>query len=595
MPPIPHSYTLPETQLHAGEYPGALDVAAARRKLASLLDADVRVFVDLTSPEDGLQPYDELLRSFAGGRSVERHQFPIPDVGIADASTMTRILDAIDSALQAGLGVYVHCWGGVGRTGMVVGCWLVRHGRSGEEALQLVNELFNSMPSSKTRRHRNGSPETERQRDVVRGWTESARKRSRRTKSSRAGNRKKGDLSPGKDSPLPEWRHNPESGLLEDEEGVIDASPLFHPVISDQPSAKHVAQVKGCLLGGAVGDALGAPVEFMSWAEIQERFGKEGIQEFAPAYGRLGAITDDTQMTLWTAEGVLRGINRGVQRGIGGPMSVLPRSYLRWLWTQDGALPVGMESPSLILGDDDTESGWLLGVEELRSRRAPGNTCLAALRSMRTGIEREATNDSKGCGTVMRVAPIALACGGGRENMFELACDAARITHGHTTGILAAGAFVWILALLREGVPLYEAASSAIQRVSEMSGHEETTTALQKALRLGRSFHTIWPKSTETLGGGWTAESALAIGVYAALVSRDDFARGVRIAVNHSGDSDSTGSIAGQLLGIQLEMDGIPPRWLEQLELRSEIEAIAEDLAIGVRTSEEWWVKYPGF
>src|SRR5215469_1142760 len=91
---------------------------------------------------------------------------------------------------------------------------------------------------------------------------------------------------------------------------------------------------RGCLLGGAVGDALGAPVEFMSYANIVREFGPEGIRDFAPAYGRLGAITDDTQMTLFTAEGLLRAYVRGCLKGICHPPSVVHHAYLRWLITQ---------------------------------------------------------------------------------------------------------------------------------------------------------------------------------------------------------------------------------------------------------------------
>ena len=93
----------------------------------------------------------------------------------------------------------------------------------------------------------------------------------------------------------------------------------------------------GCLLGGAAGDALGAPVEFMKRATILERFGPRGITSYAPAYGRTGAITDDTQMTLFTAEGLLRAYVRGERRGIGHVPSVVAHAYLRWLKTQGTA------------------------------------------------------------------------------------------------------------------------------------------------------------------------------------------------------------------------------------------------------------------
>jgi ADP-ribosyl-[dinitrogen reductase] hydrolase len=154
----------------------------------------------------------------------------------------------------------------------------------------------------------------------------------------------------------------------------------------------------GCLLGGATGDALGAPVEFNTLDEIRAQFGSTGISDFHPAYGKLGAITDDTQMTLFTAEGLLRGLVRSRARGIGGAeVAIVHGSYLRWLNTQTKTFDEA----------EGSHSGWLMGHEALWSRRAPGNTCISALASV-TSPGTPANNDSKGCGTVMRVAPIGL-------------------------------------------------------------------------------------------------------------------------------------------------------------------------------------------
>ncbi|MBK6845886.1 MAG: ADP-ribosylglycohydrolase family protein [Gemmatimonadetes bacterium] len=548
--PIPNSYRLPGFALAAGEYPGDKPEPgnlAARTKLARFLDAGVTGFIDLTSLHDPLEPYDALLAALARerGLDVSYDRLTIPDMDVCAPDHMARILATMESRLAEGRYVYVHCWGGVGRTGTVIGCWLARHGASGDEALATVKSLFASMPAAKLRRHPGGSPETHAQREIVRGWPEVERARP---------------------------RHR------------VAAAPL-----------RRVDQARGCLLGGAVGDALGAPVEFMSWTQIAQRFGPSGIQDFAPAYGRLGAITDDTQMTLWTAEGVLRGIVRANERGVGGPMSVLPRSYLRWLYTQDGSLPAGTQGVEDVIGSDTVSAGWLFGVKELHSRRAPGNTCLSALRTPRAELWERAQNDSKGCGGVMRVAPIALIEHPVPDEQFTLGCQAAAITHGHPTGILASGALVWLLLQLRDGLPLERAVRDTIRRLSREPDHDETTGALHEALSLALSRHTPSAASVESLGGGWIAEEALAIGVYAALVAQDDFARGVRLAVNHSGDSDSTGSIAGQLLGIQLGVEAIPAQWLEALELREVIEQVAEDLVTGVEGMADAWERYPGF
>src|SRR5262249_46963513 len=132
-------------------------------------------------------------------------------------------------------------------------------------------------------------------------------------------------------------------------------------------------RIRGALLGGAVGDALGAPIEFLSLAEIRRQFGPSGLEDYALAYGRCGAITDHTQMSLFTAEGTIRAWVRAVLRGICHPPSVIHHAYLRWLVTQ-GERPA---SADVTIGTD----GWLFGVRELHDRRAPGNTCLSGLRA----------------------------------------------------------------------------------------------------------------------------------------------------------------------------------------------------------------------
>ena len=187
-------------------------------------------------------------------------------------------------------------------------------------------------------------------------------------------------------------------------------------------------RIKGCLLGGAVGDALGAPVEFLGWADIKARFGADGITDFAPAYGIKGAVTDDTQMMLFTAEGLLRAFVRGSSRGICHVPSVIHHALLRWLLTQDYAP-----------GADVRSDGWLIKNQALWSRRAPGTTCIQSLRVAKRFGE-PAQNDSKGCGAVMRVAPCAFF-----GNAFEYASESGRLTHGHPSGYLAAGIFADIL------------------------------------------------------------------------------------------------------------------------------------------------------
>lgn len=169
--PFRNSYVIPGTRLIAGEYPGARDVDEARAKLRALMDAGVTTVIDLTRAGE-LAPYAPLLSREGRARNVTvRHlRMPIRDVDVCAPDQMRVTLDEIDRRLAAGQTVYVHCWGGVGRTGTVVGCWLVRHGHSGADALGEVQRLFETMSTTKVARHPEGSPQTARQRKMVLEW-----------------------------------------------------------------------------------------------------------------------------------------------------------------------------------------------------------------------------------------------------------------------------------------------------------------------------------------------------------------------------------------------------------------------------------------
>ena len=132
----------------------------------------------------------------------------------------------------------------------------------------------------------------------------------------------------------------------------------------------------GCLIGGAIGDALGAPIEFMNLDTIIATYGNNGVQDYVEFPNNIGEFTDDTQMTLFTAEGLLRGYHRFMMKGINGALNaIVHHSYLRWLHTQ--GVPVKKEN--IQQGVYDIEHGWLIKEKDLYKRRAPGNTCLNAL------------------------------------------------------------------------------------------------------------------------------------------------------------------------------------------------------------------------
>jgi ADP-ribosylglycohydrolase len=359
------------------------------------------------------------------------------------------------------------------------------------------------------------------------------------------------------------------------------------------------SRFRGCLLGGAVGDALGAGIEFLSLDEIRDEFGPAGVTGYVPAYGRRGALTDDTQMTLFTAEGLIRAQQSALAgrasappvgrasappagrasapsadrasdapAKAGGPPdepSVIWGAYQRWLTTQDGGSPEPGPGPS---------SGWLIGQPFLHAVRAPGMTCLEALRSGRPGSTTAPANDSKGCGGVMRVAPVGLAA----DDPFTLGCQAAALTHGHPSGYLAAGALALMIREITAGRDLHEAVATAVGRLRDLSGSAEVITALNAAVAAARATAgSATPEAIASLGQGWVAEEALGIATYCALAGCG-FRPAVLLAVNHDGDSDSTGAICGNLLGAALGEEAIDADLLGELEGREVIGQVAEDL-----------------
>ena len=336
-----------------------------------------------------------------------------------------------------------------------------------------------------------------------------------------------------------------------------------------------------CLLAGAAGDTLGAPVEFMNLSAIRSQFGDRGIRDYVPAYGGLGRITDDTQMTLFTAEGVLRALHHARTTGLDQSEQIIRAAYLGWLETQN--------RPASSFGKDQTS--FLLQQKALFSRRAPGNTCLIALG--RPGGER---NDSKGCGGIMRVAPCGIIHAGQPAAAFALGLQCARLTHGHPTGYLSAGVFAAVIADVLADKPLPDAIGTARTILTEHSDNEETLQALDMALKMARDGAT--PDSAiPALGEGWIAEEALAIALYCALTA-SSLEEGVVAAVNITGDSDSTGSITGNLLGAIHGMAAVPPRWLATLELKDVIETVAHDLVAvpefaAVDADPAWLKRYP--
>ena len=311
----------------------------------------------------------------------------------------------------------------------------------------------------------------------------------------------------------------------------------------------YAGRVLGCLLGGAVGDALGYEVEFFSLPRIRERFGPDGIREPALNAAGQAVVSDDTQMTIFTAEGLVDSIERNGSLTRDEALDAVRAATLDWHAMQTG----------------QTANGGLSHYGVLGEHRAPGNTCMDACAHGATGTPENAINDSKGCGGVMRVAPVGLCLELSDEGAFELAARCAAQTHGHPSGYLSAGALAAIVRNLIEGQTPDRCASRALEIARRWDRADETVGSLERACELAGKGSADRTKDIAQLGEGWVGEEALAIGMYSVLVA-SSFADAVRVASNHSGDSDSTASIAGQIYGAWKGVAAVPHGWSRRLD-----------------------------
>lgn len=329
-------------------------------------------------------------------------------------------------------------------------------------------------------------------------------------------------------------------------------------------------RIRGSLIGGAAGDALGYAVEFITLSDIISRYGSSGITEYKLTGGK-ALISDDTQMTLFTANGLLYAHTRGCLRGILGPMeNYICDAYWNWYAMQRG-MPI----------DEWLKVAWLCDVPELAKNRAPGTTCMSALGSRQIGTPKKPINNSKGCGGVMRVAPIGLFGVYDADKTFSCACAAAAITHGNPLGWLPAGLLARVInRIVFDGVDLTEVLHESINHMlMNYPGEDSRHLAelLYRAIQL-TSNDRADADNIKSLGEGWVGDEALAIAAYSALKYQNSFDKALICAVNHSGDSDSTGAITGNIVGAICGYESMSPKWKTDLELHNVILEIADDL-----------------
>jgi ADP-ribosyl-[dinitrogen reductase] hydrolase len=167
-----HAWWVQPGRLLAGEYPGHIDSVRARHKVDLLVDAGIRTFIDLTTPADRLDPYEPVVAAAAAARRLDLQHvsFPIPDLGVVDDDAYAAVTNTIERGLDRG-GVYVHCWGGVGRTGTVIGCVLADEGLGYDEIVERLAKLREG-----SRKQRRPAPEMAVQHELIKRRVASRRR-----------------------------------------------------------------------------------------------------------------------------------------------------------------------------------------------------------------------------------------------------------------------------------------------------------------------------------------------------------------------------------------------------------------------------------
>ena len=318
-------------------------------------------------------------------------------------------------------------------------------------------------------------------------------------------------------------------------------------------------KIKGCIFGGAIGDALGYAIEFYREDEIFSIY-PNGICEYELEDG-IALFSDDTQMSLFTAAGLFEGHDY---------LENIRKAYIDWYHTQIHSC--FYKSYTTLYKD-----------KRLHENRAPGMACMNSLSNGGHGTIQNPINDSKGCGGVMRVAPIGCYFDlDSNVDVGYLAASASALTHGHELGYIPSCMLGYLIQyLVYSNETLEDSVYLSLHKTNEMFKDkyyiQDFNQIINKAIDLSKqNINDL--DAIHALGEGWIAEEALAISIYCALKYSNNFEKAIVASVNHNGDSDSTGAICGNIIGCYLGYKTIPTKYLNDLECSDLLEEISTKL-----------------
>ena len=517
--PIPNSYWVVPGKLLAGEYP--IDRGDAE-SLTRLRNAGISAFVDLTREREQATDRTRRLRPYAGMLRAETYQrFPIRDHHPPHSPTQTAaILDAIDGHIAAGRIVYVHCRGGVGRTGTVIGCWLVRQGYTGEAALQRVQELWDTCGKSQ---ERPVSPERSRQREHVRNWRE-----------------------PDFREPQFHAAHFQESSNMTDHQAIVSQAPALAQLL-DNPTVSVSDRARGAMLGLAAGNLLGLPVESRWHHEIAARY-PQGLTEIDPREARR-AMDDDLAQAVDLAESLLAG---------GDLASDFARRLI--VWARENGRGIGLTTAEVI---DELTTGKPFPepariVYERKGRIAPN-------------------------GGVMRCAPVAIASRRNPARLVADSAVTCAVTHYAPACQWSCIIINAVIARLLDGAPpnlasiLDAATADGCPDLLGIARADGIPADILDAIAAGRRIPPSidWMKVDQRLIGHTLL--AMQAGLWAA-VTPLNLEDALIALVSAGGDTDTNPAVAGAVLGARYGAAAIPQRWLDCIPQRARIEGLADRL-----------------
>lgn len=330
----------------------------------------------------------------------------------------------------------------------------------------------------------------------------------------------------------------------------------------------------GCMLGGATGDALGYLIEYDDLKTIRKKYGPYGLRTVLKlsSNGNKGVISDDTQMALFTADGLFWASHDDL-----APEEGIYRSYMRWYYTQtERVIHPDQEKWMKRQAHEEQLDYDLMGRQELFARRAPSKTCLTALASGKFMAKDNDENKSRGSDAVVRAAPIGMFYRGDAEKAFDVGCKAGRLTHGNLQACQAAGTLAAIISQLADGKEIGTALSVGLCTLQKAEDSvallKKVVKAIDEAVTDRNPVHVM-----KSIGTGWNADEALALAVYCVLKTHA-LKDAVIMACNQDGDSDTCGAICGNITGAVYGIKAVPKNWLSNLECKDLLEAMAARL-----------------